>query len=390
VAQLVKYHAWLSMVALCGLSACSAYDPSLVKIRRGDQAGSGASGGPRSGAGGSLGGGLGDSGDSGESEFDDAGVLGSDIGPRCGDGRVDVGEKCDTGIAAGMPGACPTTCRTPVTCQRFMLAGSGCQIECQLITLGCVGGDGCCPAECDPTQDSDCSGLCGDSIVQPELGETCENANADERCPTVMNCADEDACTRDAISGSAENCNAACTHVPITTLQNEDGCCPPGADANTDTDCTPRCGNGVREGTEACDGSTGCDAACKLTLTDTQVMCLDTIATNDCERCACMQCTEAVTACSASGNAARDAKCTAVEQCAIENHCSGSPCYCGDSSFFECGLRANGPCKSVIEDATGTSNATLIENQRQDPNTALGRAQALGECRRVQCQAECP
>jgi hypothetical protein len=386
VAQLVKYPAWLFTVVLCGLSSCSAYDPSLVKTRTGDLGTGGAFGGT---GGRSLGGGFGNAGNSGAFD-EDAGIIGPDMGPRCGDGRVDTGEKCDTGIPNGAPGACPTTCQTPVTCQRFMIAGSGCQTECQLIKLGCVGGDGCCPADCDPAQDSDCSGLCGDRIVQPELGETCEDSNPDERCPTLTDCADENACTRDAISGSSENCNAACTHTPITSLQGGDGCCPAGADANTDSDCKARCGNGVREGSEACDGGTGCDAACKLTLTDTQVLCLATVAADDCERCACMQCTDVFLACSASGTAARDAKCTAVEKCAIANHCSGSACYCGDSSLFECGLRPNGPCRSVIEDAAGTSNGTMIENQRQDPNTALGRAQKLGDCRRAQCNAECP
>lgn len=385
MAQLLKYVAWLFTVALCGLSSCSAYDPSLVNSRRGDQGTGGTFG---AGAGGRSFGNAGKSG--GPAIDDDAGILGHDAGPRCGDGRADMGEKCDTGIANGAPGACPTTCQAPVKCQRFMIAGSACQTECQLIVLGCVGGDGCCPADCEPGKDSDCSGLCGDGVVQPELGETCENSEPTERCPSLSDCADDDACTRDAISGSAENCNAACKHTPITSLQNNDGCCPAGADANSDSDCTPRCGNGVREGTEACDGGTGCDAACQLTLTDTQVMCRDTIASNDCERCECMQCTDAMIACSASGDASRDAKCTAVEDCAIAERCSGSACYCGDSSRVECGFRSNGPCKSVIEEATGTSSASEIENQGLDPDTALGRAVKLGECRRAQCKAECP
>jgi hypothetical protein len=118
-------------------------------------------------------------------------------------------------------------------------------------------------------------------------------------------------------------------------------------------------------------------------------MCLDTLAKNDCERCGCMQCLEAVTACMASGDAARDAKCLAVENCAVEKHCSGMACYCGTASFIECAFFANGPCKSVIEAAAGSSNPSVTESQRQDPNTALGRAQVLGDCRRAQCNDEC-
>jgi hypothetical protein len=390
VALQVKYQAWLFMVALCGLAACRAYDPSLVEVRRDAQAAAGANAGHSGGGpaiptetGGSLGGGFGNAGSS--ATDDDGGIP----QPRCGDGRVDSGEKCDTGIPNGLPGACPQTCQTPVTCQRFKLEGIGCQAECELIMLGCVGGDGCCPADCDPGKDSDCSGLCGDGIVQSDLGETCEIGGSEAKCPTPADCSDDNSCTRDAVSGSADNCNAVCTHTPITSLQNDDGCCPTGADANQDNDCMPRCGNGVREGSEACDGSTGCDANCKLTITNEQVMCLDTLAENACERCACMQCLEAVNDCMASGNAARDAKCVAVENCAVAKHCSGMACYCGTSSFFECAFVANGPCRAVIEDAAGTTSPTSIDNQGHDPNTALGRAVKLGDCRRAQCNGEC-
>lgn len=387
MARKVKYPAWLFTVVLGALAACSAYDPSLVQFRENQRAaGTGASG-STAGASGSGTAGIGSAGGVDE----DGGVDGPDQPGRmrCGNGIIDSGEKCDTGIASGMPGACPVACQAPASCQRVSLVGGGCQTECQLVRLGCIGGDSCCPADCAPAQDSDCSGQCGDGIVQKELGETCENGDPSKRCPAVGDCADEDACTRDAISGSAENCNAACTHTPITELKNEDGCCPAGADANTDNDCKPRCGNKIRETGEDCDGSTGCDANCKLTLTPEQVACLDTIAQNDCERCACMQCTEQVTACSASGNAARDEKCTAVEDCAVENQCSGSGCYCGTASYFECAFNRNGPCIKEVEQAAGTSSPTQIDSQGQDPNTALGRAQALGACRRAQCRSEC-
>jgi hypothetical protein len=118
-------------------------------------------------------------------------------------------------------------------------------------------------------------------------------------------------------------------------------------------------------------------------------MCLDTIAENNCERCACMQCLEAVTACMKSGDAARDAKCLAVENCAVAKHCSGMACYCGTSTFFQCAFVANGPCRAEVEAAAGTSSPTQIDSQTNDPNTALGRAVKLGDCRRAQCNGEC-
>jgi hypothetical protein len=347
------------------------------------------------GAGGN--GGQGASGASGSLSTATAGA-GPDVSPgegagtlefRCGDGQVDAGEKCDTGIRSGMPGACPSTCGAAAACQRVMLFGTDCQTECKVATLGCAAGDHCCPANCDAAQDPDCSGMCGDGIVQAELGETCEDSDPEERCPTLEDCADDDPCTRDALSGSKENCNAVCTRAPITSLTNNDGCCPPAATANTDNDCMARCGNGLREADEECDGSTGCDSTCKLTLTQTQVTCLDTFGKSDCERCTCMQCTDAMLACRASGIEARDASCAAVENCAIEKMCSSSPCYCGDVPFYQCGLASNGPCKSVIEDAANSMSVTVIESQRQDGNTALGRADVLATCRRMQCRKEC-
>jgi cysteine-rich repeat protein len=45
------------------------------------------------------------------------------------------------------------------------------------------------------------------------------------------------------------------------SVSGGDGCCPDGANATTDSDCEPRCGNGVREPGEACDGSS-CPSSC--------------------------------------------------------------------------------------------------------------------------------
>ena len=51
-----------------------------------------------------------------------------------------------------------------------------------------VAGDGCCPAGCNLTVDSDCSATCGNGVV--EAGETCDGVN----CPT--DCNDGNACTK--------------------------------------------------------------------------------------------------------------------------------------------------------------------------------------------------
>lgn len=55
---------------------------------------------------------------------------------------------------------------------------------------------------------------------------------------------------------------------------NDDGCCTVGANANTDNDCTPVCGNDIPEAGESCDdGNTdsgdGCDSQCVLEVVPT-------------------------------------------------------------------------------------------------------------------------
>jgi len=50
--------------------------------------------------------------------------------PRCGNGRVDPGETCDTKIPAGDPGACPATCDDHIACTHDTRSGSDCTVSC--------------------------------------------------------------------------------------------------------------------------------------------------------------------------------------------------------------------------------------------------------------------
>jgi hypothetical protein len=315
------------------------------------------------------------------------------LAPRCGDGQIDDNERCDLGIPVGTPGSCPITCTTPDPCLQATLVGTACDRQCTLTPVGCSSGDKCCPAQCSTLNDSDCSAKCGDGIVQTSTGETCEIAettSASMRCPSAADCHDTDACTADTLTGSAENCNAACTHTPITTPWNNDGCCPPGANANSDSDCTARCGNGVKEATEACDGTAGCDANCKLSVTPEQLACMGDAKLASCTGCECTSCMDVALACTHSGNAVRDAACSAVEACATAHNCVGQACYCGTlAPDLTCAWYANGPCKAVIEMAAGSPLATTIDAQYRDPNSALGRAAALGACRTGPCSSLC-
>jgi hypothetical protein len=240
---------------------------------------------------------------------------------NCGNGVVDMGETCDTAIAAGQPGACPASCDDGDACTTDTLVGTKCQTACTHVPItATVSGDGCCPPGANSGNDSDCAASCGNGVVDPgeacdtgittgagacpascddgdacttdtlvdggtcnahcthtqscgcgngvvDPGESCDTAIAPGRpgaCPT--SCDDRDACTTDTLTGGG-TCNAQCSHTPITVPRNGDGCCPPGADANSDNDCRASCGNGVVEPGETCDtgissGAGACPASC--------------------------------------------------------------------------------------------------------------------------------
>jgi cysteine-rich repeat protein len=178
----------------------------------------------------------------------------------CGNGVVEMpSEDCDTGITAGNPGACPTSCDDGQACTTDNLANPGtCQAACTNtpITMP-INNDGCCAGT--PMNDNDCMG-CGDGVVTPP--ETCDTAITMGMgvCPTACN--DMMACTTDVLL-SPGTCSAACAFTPITMIGPDDGCCPPGGNANTDPNCMPVCGNGVMEMGEACDdGNTNNNDSC--------------------------------------------------------------------------------------------------------------------------------
>ncbi|MGB2986825.1 MAG: hypothetical protein WBE26_13215, partial [Phycisphaerae bacterium] len=86
---------------------------------------------------------------------------------------------------------------------------------------------------------------CDNGVV--DAGETCDIAipeGSPGACPT--SCDDTDPCTVDTLLDDG-TCTAWCEFTPITAPVDDDGCCPPGANANTDNDCTPSCGNAACE-----------------------------------------------------------------------------------------------------------------------------------------------
>jgi hypothetical protein len=85
-----------------------------------------------------------------------------DCSAICGDGLPGPGENCDTAIAAGQPGACPTSCANDYPCMATTtLRGDACQALCvhENPITACNNNDGCCPNGCDSNSDNDCSAL---------------------------------------------------------------------------------------------------------------------------------------------------------------------------------------------------------------------------------------
>ncbi|HEY4181653.1 MAG TPA: DUF4215 domain-containing protein, partial [Kofleriaceae bacterium] len=192
----------------------------------------------------------------------------SDCASSCGNSIVEAGEVCDTAITSG-PGACPTTCDDNMSCTTNALANAGtCQAACVFTPITTdTAGDGCCRTGSTPAQDADCAG-CGNGVVEAGLGETCDTgiASGPGACPTTCE-SDGNACTNDVPVNSG-TCQAACAHQAITTAMNGDGCCPAGANANTDNDCVPTCRNGVKETGEECDDGNNTNTdACKNNCT---------------------------------------------------------------------------------------------------------------------------
>lgn len=197
-----------------------------------------------------------------------------DCEAMCGNGILESGESCDTGITVGA-GACPLACDDNVACTTDTLTANGsCDAACVFTPITTpADNDGCCPTGATPATDDDCAPGCGNGVV--DAGETCDTAitSGAGQCPT--SCDDSMACTQNVLD-NAGTCTAACVFPPITapTPSTMDGCCVSGANANTDLDCPAMCGNGVREGTEACDDGNdddgdACTNSCMLTAAPT-------------------------------------------------------------------------------------------------------------------------
>jgi hypothetical protein len=149
----------------------------------------------------------------------------------CGNGVLDVGERCDTGIPSGQPGACPVTCDDGDACTADKMIDSGCM-------AGCIHAQIC---------------KCGNG--KADNGELCDPKvphGQPHSCPVAADCDDGDPCTDDRIDG--QGCQQKCVNEPSKPkLEGSDGCCPAGSSSAHDPDCPPPCGP---------DRTTGCVDVC--------------------------------------------------------------------------------------------------------------------------------
>lgn len=159
--------------------------------------------------------------------------------PVCGNGVVETGEICDTGISDA-ENACPSDCNDNRACTTDLLSGSECTAYCTYATqINCIDDDGCCPPTCTTVDDNDCANVtCGDGVIDGDEG--CDNAipaGAPGACPiSDLDCDDGDPCTVDTMQGDALDCSARCVNTPMACADG-DGCCPYTCTASNDAEC---------------------------------------------------------------------------------------------------------------------------------------------------------
>jgi fibro-slime domain-containing protein len=232
-------------------------------------------------------------------------VAASVCGPICGDGELAPGEQCDDGTNEGGYGKCQPGCvRGPYCGDKIVNGPETCDNGVNVSPYG-SDGSGCAPGCVTPAR-------CGDGQVQSAFSETCDDGVNDgnyggctAKCQFAPRCGDGkvdadhgEECDDGANDGSYNNCGVDCKNGPRcgdgtkqeefgeqcddSNTTNGDGCssncriegvcgdtivdnaageeCDDGVNDGGYGECAPgckvgpRCGDGVTQPNEACDG----------------------------------------------------------------------------------------------------------------------------------------
>jgi hypothetical protein len=326
----------------------------------------------------------------------------SDCSAACDNGIKESGETCDP-LAS-----CPSTCPANECQLRKLVNADSCKAQCvnDRLQTACQSGDDCCPPGCNTANDNDCGVRCGDGVK--DTSETCDPLSS---CPTqcpAMGCQLREL-------KNAGTCKAACESSRLqTACASNDDCCPGACHNNNDSDCAPKCGNGVVERDEKCEPVAECTRRQTACRSDR-----DTIREGRGNPAQCtFECSESQRQCGApdgqcpSGcqndpdcKRANGAACENAGQC-LSNRCTDGRCCAETCGTCEKCTAAGGQCElpsgtkicgsSCVPTSTCCTNGqagrcpdcascvggTCMQTQRSCGN---GRCVALGAC----C-ANCP
>lgn len=303
----------------------------------------------------------------------------------CGNGVLDARETCDP---PEFP--CPESCPNDDPCIILALTGipEACNAACAPIpiTMCFSESDGCCPQSCGTTDDVDCATqACGNGVL--DMGEMCDSAIAwPERGACSPDCEDNRACTQNSMAGATESCSVMCSTVDITACQAGDGCCPSGCTEAQDADCADvMCGDGIVDGTEACDntipeGYPGFCPTMAEQCDDGNPCTTDTFEGNagDCTaRCVNtpFACGGGDACCPSTCTTANDAECAALSLC--DSYCDKAMLYCtGGNEIYASSEACQTACAAMIvgnhTDITGNTLYCRIHHLEEaaiDPDT---------------------
>ena len=265
---------------------------------------------------------------------------------QCADTNPCTIDSCSNGICSNLKIENCTYCTSVLQCED----NNPCTIH------------ACTNNVCSYSQISGCTtctlnSQCNDnnaSTIDNCLGNKCVYTSAGNNVSCTLNsqCNDSDFCTTDSCSGGT------CSHVTITSCANNDGCCPVGCTSANDNNCaaTAVCGNGIREGTEKCDGTNFGGATCAGVLgagyTGT-LKCYAAGTSNECKfdtsscipPCTCPSDNNICTTDICENNACQHIPitdcCTSVSQCT-----NGGTCKTGVCSNNKCSYPTITSCKS--------------------------------------------